>query len=146
MSVRHLLTPGKEAAIPFPRDYLFSRWGVKGSRLLLTVDVNKNAFAEINYGSGKDVGTKDVSDAGAPMQVEWLTSSLHPPALARSENDERAVVSVPAAAAPYLRLIPPPQERIRSSTPPAPLSRRRSTRSGRAPACRTVAWEICHMA
>lgn len=75
MSTRHLLTPGKEAVIPFNQDYLFSRRVAKGSRLLLTVNVNKNAFAEINYGTGEDVGTESVKDAGAPMSIDWLTSS-----------------------------------------------------------------------
>ena len=75
MSARHLLTPGKEATVPFPQDYLFSRWVSKGSRLLLTVNVNKNAFAEINYGTGRDVGTEDIHDAGTPLKVDWLTSS-----------------------------------------------------------------------
>jgi len=75
MSVRHLLTPGKEAAIPFEQDYLFSRLIQPGSRLLLTVTVNKNAFAEVNYGAGKDVAKESVKDAGAPMKVDWLTSS-----------------------------------------------------------------------
>ena len=84
MSVRHLLTPGKEATVPFYQDYLFSRLVSKGSRLLLTVNVNWNAFAELNYGTGKDVGTEDIHDAGQPMQVDWLTSSyirlrLHDP-------------------------------------------------------------------
>lgn len=74
MSVRYLLTPGKEAAIPFEQDYLFSRLIRPGSRLLLTVTVNKNAFAEVNYGSGRDVATESVRDAGAPMRVDWLTS------------------------------------------------------------------------
>jgi uncharacterized protein len=75
MAVRHLLTPGNEAAVPFAQDYLFSRLVPKGSRLLLTVNVNKNAFAEINYGTGKDVSAEDIHDAGTPMQVEWLTNS-----------------------------------------------------------------------
>jgi len=75
MSVRHLLTPGKEAAIPIDQDQVFSRMIGRGSRLLLTVNVNKNAFAEINYGTGKDVGREDIHDAGTPMEVEWLTSS-----------------------------------------------------------------------
>jgi len=42
---------------------------------LLTVNVNKNAFAEINYGTGKDVSTESINDAGPPLQVDWLTSS-----------------------------------------------------------------------
>jgi hypothetical protein len=75
MSKRALLTPGKEAVIPFFQDYLFSRFVKKGSRLLLTVNANKNAFAEINYGTGKDVAAESIKDAGAPMRVDWLTTS-----------------------------------------------------------------------
>lgn len=75
MSVRRLLTPGKEAEVPFDQDYLFSGLIGKGSRLLLTLNVNVNAFAEINYGTGRDVAFENVSDARTPMNVEWLTSS-----------------------------------------------------------------------
>ena len=75
MSKRALLTPGKEAIVPFYQDYVFSRLVAKGSRLLLTVNVNKNAFSEVNYGAGKDVADESSSDAGAPMQVDWLTTS-----------------------------------------------------------------------
>jgi uncharacterized protein len=74
-SARHLLTPGSEAAVPFEQDYLFSRLIGKGSRLLLTVNVNKNEFAEVNYGTGQDVSTEGIADASSPMQVDWLTSS-----------------------------------------------------------------------
>jgi putative CocE/NonD family hydrolase len=75
MSTRHLLTPGAEATVPFVQGYLFSRWVRKGSRLLLTVDVNVNPFAEIDYGTGKDVSTESIRDAGKPMEIDWLTSS-----------------------------------------------------------------------
>lgn len=75
MSKRELLTPGKQTAVPFPEDYLFSRLVKKGSRLLLTVNVNKNPFAEINYGTGADVSDESIKDAGAPMNVDWLTTS-----------------------------------------------------------------------
>jgi uncharacterized protein len=76
MSTRHLLNPGEEAVVPFEQDYLFSRLVARGSRLLLTVNVNKNALSEINYGTGKEVSTEDMSDADSPMQVDWLTSSF----------------------------------------------------------------------
>lgn len=76
MSTRHLLNPGENTAVPFEQDYLFSRLIGNGSRLLLTVNVNKNAFSEINYGTGKDVSTEDIRDADSPMQVDWLTSSF----------------------------------------------------------------------
>jgi len=75
MAHRHLLTPGKEIAIAFDRASVFSRRVVKGSRLLLTVNVNKNPFAEINYGTGKDVSTEDIHDAKIPLRVQWLTST-----------------------------------------------------------------------
>lgn len=75
MSVRQLLTPGKDTAIPFKQDYLFSRLVERGCRLLLTVNVNKNPFAEVNYGTGKDVAIESVRDAGTPLKVDWLTSS-----------------------------------------------------------------------
>jgi uncharacterized protein len=75
MSVHHLLTPGKDEAIPFKQDYLFSRLVKRGCRLLLTVNVNKNAFAEIDYGTGKDVAIESIADAGTPMKIHWLTSS-----------------------------------------------------------------------
>jgi uncharacterized protein len=75
MSRRKLLTAGKEEAIPFDQTTLFSRRISKGSRLLVTVNVNKNAFAEINYGTGKDVSAEDIADAKPPMEIRWLTSS-----------------------------------------------------------------------
>jgi uncharacterized protein len=75
MSTRHLLSPGADTAVPFPQDYLFSRLIAKGSRLLLTVNVNKNAFAEVNYGTGKDVSSEGIADAGDPMQIDWLAGS-----------------------------------------------------------------------
>lgn len=75
MSRRELLTPGKTSVIPFYQDYLFSRLVGKGSRLLLTANVNKNPVAEINYGTGNDVAGESVKDAGTPLEVDWLTSS-----------------------------------------------------------------------
>jgi hypothetical protein len=80
-----------EAAIPFDQDYLFSRLVAKGSRLLLTVNVNKNAFAEINYGTGKDVAKEDIHDAVLPMQVDWLTSSYIRLRLRRPGSNRPAV-------------------------------------------------------
>ena len=75
MSRRELLTLGKTAVIPFYQDYLFSRLVGRGSRLLLTVNVNKNPVAEINYGTGEDVAGESVKDAGTSLHVDWLTSS-----------------------------------------------------------------------
>jgi predicted acyl esterase len=71
-----LLTPGRIATLPFERTPYMGRKLIKGSRLLLLLSVNKNAYAEVNYGSGKDVALESVADAGAPMQVHWYSDSF----------------------------------------------------------------------
>lgn len=75
MSVRHLLTPGKVASIPFDRSYMVSRRLSRGSRLLVTLDINKSPFEQINYGTGKDVSDEDISDAKVPLRIKWRNDS-----------------------------------------------------------------------
>jgi hypothetical protein len=43
---------------------------------LLLVTVNKNAFAQVNYGTGKDVSDESVADAQEPLEVRWYTDSF----------------------------------------------------------------------
>ena len=76
MSVRRLLTPGKLESIPFNKTRMVSRKLSKGSRLLVLINVNKNAFAQINYGTGKDVSLEDINDAAEPLQVRWRNDSF----------------------------------------------------------------------
>jgi len=45
-------------------------------RLLVLLDVNKNQFARVNYGSGRDVSDESVADAGEPLHVSWHTDSF----------------------------------------------------------------------
>jgi len=75
MSKRVLLTPGQRALIPFERTPLISRRMSAGSRLLVMLTVNKNAFAQINHGTGKDVSDESIADAKEPLQVRWYTDS-----------------------------------------------------------------------
>jgi putative CocE/NonD family hydrolase len=75
MSARQLLTPGKVESIPFEKTRMVCRKLNKGSRLLVTLNVNKKANAQINYGTGKDVSDEDVSDAKVPLQVDWQNDS-----------------------------------------------------------------------
>ncbi|HYP26739.1 MAG TPA: CocE/NonD family hydrolase [Blastocatellia bacterium] len=75
MAVRNLLTPGKVESIPFNKTRMVSRRLSKGSRLLVTLNINKNPFAQINYGTGKDVSDEDINDAKAPLQVKWGNDS-----------------------------------------------------------------------
>ena len=76
MSVRKLLAPGKLESIPFDKTRMTSRQLSKGSRLLVTLNINKNAYAQINYGTGKDVSSEDVADAKVPLQIKWHNDSF----------------------------------------------------------------------
>jgi len=75
MSRRHLLTPGKIETIPFSRTEIVSRQLSPGSRLLVLLTVNKNPFAQVNYGTGKDVSDESIADATEPLRVRWYNDS-----------------------------------------------------------------------
>jgi predicted acyl esterase len=92
MSKRVLLTPGKRTLIPFERTPLISRRMSAGSRLLVMLTVNKNSFAQINYGTGKDVSDESIADAKEPLQVRWYNDSTSP---CRSSNDMKWLVFRP---------------------------------------------------
>ena len=75
MEKRRLLTPGKRETIPFTRSRIFSKQLSKGSRLLVVLNIDKNPFAQINYGTGKDVSKETIQDAGEPLNIKWSTDS-----------------------------------------------------------------------
>lgn len=75
MSKRKLLVPGKLEQIPFSRSRVFSKKLAKGSRLVVALNINKNPFAEINYGSGKIVSQENIHDAGEALKIKWSTNS-----------------------------------------------------------------------
>lgn len=76
IATRRLLEPGKVNVVPFDRTRLVSRQIEPGSRLLLVVDVIKNSFHEINYGTGGTVSGESIADASVPLKVDWLTDSF----------------------------------------------------------------------
>jgi uncharacterized protein len=76
MGARHLLTPGVRASVPISHTALVSRQMSKGSRLLVLVTVNKNAWAQVNYGTGKDVSDESIADATEPLNVHWYNDSF----------------------------------------------------------------------
>ncbi|HEX4648589.1 MAG TPA: CocE/NonD family hydrolase [Steroidobacteraceae bacterium] len=73
--VRTLLVPGRATRIPFTTTVV-SRLLNPGSRLLVLLDVDKNRFAQVNYGTGKDVSAESVADAGEPLRVSWHSDSF----------------------------------------------------------------------
>jgi putative CocE/NonD family hydrolase len=76
MSTRRVLSPDKDESIPFERTRLVSRMMHAGSRLLVVLNVNKNNFHELNYGTGRDVSEESIADAGTPLTVEWRNDSF----------------------------------------------------------------------
>lgn len=72
---RVLLQPGKITSIPFDQTKIVSRQLSKGSRLLIVLNLNKNSFHQINYGTGKDVSDESILDAKQPLKVKWYNSS-----------------------------------------------------------------------
>jgi hypothetical protein len=48
----------------------------KGSRLLVLLTVNKNAWAQLNYGTGKDVSDESIADAKRLLNVHWYNDTF----------------------------------------------------------------------
>ncbi len=76
MSKREILTPGKIESISFDRTRMVCRQLSKGSRLLVVLNINKNADAQVNYGTGKDVSDETIQDAKIPLQIKWFNDSI----------------------------------------------------------------------
>jgi uncharacterized protein len=75
MTTRKLLTPGRVTSIPVTQTPVVSRQLKAGSRLLVLLTVNKNEYAQLNYGTGKDVSDESIEDAAEPLRVKWLSDS-----------------------------------------------------------------------
>lgn len=73
---RTLLRPNKIEVIPFSNTHLVSKKINKGSRLLIYINVNKNPFSELNYGTGKTVSEETIEDAKEALKVKWYTDSF----------------------------------------------------------------------
>ena len=74
-TTRNLLTPNELFTFPFSNTRLISKKLQKGSRLLVIVDVNRNPFAQLNYGTGKEISEETIKDASEPLKIEWFTDS-----------------------------------------------------------------------
>ncbi len=86
--VRRLLEPGKIESVPIAGVPLVSRRLQKGSRLLVQLTVNKNQYAQLNYGTGRDVSDESIADAGVPLQVRWQNDSYITVPITRSSLDD----------------------------------------------------------
>ena len=68
---RRLLVAGVRQQLSFQSDRMVGRRLEPGSRLLLTLGINKRADQQINYGAGDDVSEESIEDAGAPVRIRW---------------------------------------------------------------------------
>ncbi|HEL2978524.1 TPA: CocE/NonD family hydrolase [Stenotrophomonas maltophilia] len=75
-TTRQLLHPGQWTHLPFDRTRMVARRLAAGSRLLVKVDVLKDAMHQVNHGTGRDVSDETVADAGEPLRVEWHSDSM----------------------------------------------------------------------
>jgi uncharacterized protein len=76
LSKRNLLTPNKKTRIVLTNSYITSKLIKKGSQLIIVLGSNhKDASWQTNYGTGKDVSTESIKDAGAPLQIKWYNDS-----------------------------------------------------------------------
>lgn len=73
---RQLLKPGKRTRVDVKALRPMGRRLAKGSRLVVVLGLIKNAGQQINYGSGKDVSDETIADAGAPVRIDWYSSSF----------------------------------------------------------------------
>ncbi|HDS1220848.1 TPA: CocE/NonD family hydrolase [Stenotrophomonas maltophilia] len=74
-TARQLLVPGRWTDLPFDRTRMVARRVGAGSRLLVKVDVLKDAMHQVNHGTGRDVSDESAADAGEPLQVDWHSDS-----------------------------------------------------------------------
>jgi uncharacterized protein len=93
-SKRNLIKPNTLIKLP----KIIGRFTAKkinaGSKLVLAVTVLKNSSVQINYGTGKDVSTESIKDAGEPLQIKWYNDSyikipVWRPALSKVEGDKK---------------------------------------------------------
>jgi putative CocE/NonD family hydrolase len=72
---RHLLRAGERQLLAFTVERATARKLAAGSRLVLVVGINKRPDRQINYGSGKDVNSETIADAGPRVRVRWHARS-----------------------------------------------------------------------
>ncbi|TCN52609.1 CocE/NonD family hydrolase [Flavobacterium circumlabens] len=73
---RNLLKPDTIESVPFSNTHLISKQLRKGSRLAVVINVNKNPFSELNYGTGTVVAEETIKDAKEPLKIKWYTDSF----------------------------------------------------------------------
>ncbi|MEW6991839.1 CocE/NonD family hydrolase [Colwelliaceae bacterium 6441] len=76
MSLRKLLIPNQKTVVPITNNRMTAKLIEKGSRLVMVLNVNKNVDAQVNLGSGKEVNSETIADAGEPLTIKWFNDSV----------------------------------------------------------------------
>jgi uncharacterized protein len=72
---RHLLQPGRSYILKFQSQTLTSRLLSPGSRIVAVVGVPNVPDIQVNYGTGRDVSSESIADAGEPLRIRWSADS-----------------------------------------------------------------------
>ncbi len=72
---RNLLTPNEKTQVSFDNSKIISKKLVKGSRIVIVVNVNKNNNAQLNYGTGKEVNIENIKDGEIPLEITFTGNS-----------------------------------------------------------------------
>ncbi|MFV9550849.1 CocE/NonD family hydrolase [Algibacter sp. PT7-4] len=73
---RNLLIPNAKTSIPINNFRMTSKKIKKGSRIVVMLNGIKHPFAQINYGTGKDVSQETIVDAKEPLIIKWYNDSF----------------------------------------------------------------------
>jgi uncharacterized protein len=68
---RHLLQAGVEQQLDVIVERVLGRRVQAGSRIVVTIAVNKRPDRQINYGTGGDVSTESLADGRIPLRLRW---------------------------------------------------------------------------
>ena len=72
---RKPLIPNKLTTITFDNTRIISKRLLKGSKLVAIINGNKNPYGQINYGTGRDVSSESIDDAGVPLDIKIYENS-----------------------------------------------------------------------
>ena len=73
---RRLLLAGVRQQLPFQSERMIGRRLQAGSRLVLTIGINKRADQQINYGARGDVSEESIESVNAPTRIRWHEGSF----------------------------------------------------------------------
>ncbi|MEH6537593.1 MAG: CocE/NonD family hydrolase [Psychroserpens sp.] len=67
---RELLTPNRLTTISFDNTSIICKKIAKESQIVIVINVNKNSYGQINYGTGRDVSSESIRDASIPLELK----------------------------------------------------------------------------